>query len=306
MSLRLEASRLLVYRFADLHAKGEDAAVAASMAKLQVSESFVQNSLDAVRLFGAAGYAEETGLERELRDSVGGVIFSGTNDIQRNIIAHSPAGVIFCPSCHSLCLRRPFRASRHAPTARKSPSANNGPRTVDDGPSTVLQGPGMGARGRHRRGAGADLLPGLTSGHSSRGIAVQTLFHRVALFGVLAVGAALVIISGGIDLSTGPWWRFVGRQRQAPDRMAASRGAAGGRCRRCRAIVAIVIGITLLMGLAIGLFHALDDQSDPAPAVHRHARHDGRPAQRGDRDLEEPDDHDHLRCVSGARQRFPR
>ena len=37
--------------------------------------------------FGAAGYAEETGLERDLRDSVGGVIFSGTNDIQRNLIA---------------------------------------------------------------------------------------------------------------------------------------------------------------------------------------------------------------------------
>jgi alkylation response protein AidB-like acyl-CoA dehydrogenase len=87
MSLRLEASRLFVYRYADLHAKGENAAVAASMAKIQVSESFVQNSLDAVRLFGAAGYAEENGLERELRDSVGGVIFSGTNDIQRNIIA---------------------------------------------------------------------------------------------------------------------------------------------------------------------------------------------------------------------------
>ncbi len=87
MALRLEASRLLVYRYAWTHARGEDATMAASMAKIQVSESFVQNSLDAVRLFGAAGYAEETGLERDLRDSVGGVIFSGTNDIQRNIIA---------------------------------------------------------------------------------------------------------------------------------------------------------------------------------------------------------------------------
>jgi alkylation response protein AidB-like acyl-CoA dehydrogenase len=87
MSLRLETSRLMVYRYAELKARGGDADVAASMAKLHVSESFVQNSLDAVRLFGAAGYAEETGLERELRDSVGGVIFSGTNDIQRNIIA---------------------------------------------------------------------------------------------------------------------------------------------------------------------------------------------------------------------------
>jgi alkylation response protein AidB-like acyl-CoA dehydrogenase len=87
MALRLETSRLMVYRYAWASARGEDATIAASMAKLQVSESFVQNSLDAVRLFGAAGYAEETGLERDLRDSVGGVIFSGTNDIQRNIIA---------------------------------------------------------------------------------------------------------------------------------------------------------------------------------------------------------------------------
>jgi alkylation response protein AidB-like acyl-CoA dehydrogenase len=87
MNLRLDASRLMVYRFADQHARGEDATVAASMAKLQVSESFAQNSLDTVRLFGAAGYIEETGIERELRDSVGGLIFSGTNDIQRNIIA---------------------------------------------------------------------------------------------------------------------------------------------------------------------------------------------------------------------------
>jgi alkylation response protein AidB-like acyl-CoA dehydrogenase len=87
MTMRLETSRLLVHRYAWLKARGEDAAAAASMAKIQVSESFMQNSLDAVRIFGAAGYAEETGLERDLRDSVGGVIFSGTNDIQRNIIA---------------------------------------------------------------------------------------------------------------------------------------------------------------------------------------------------------------------------
>jgi alkylation response protein AidB-like acyl-CoA dehydrogenase len=87
MTVRLEASRLLVYRYAATAAQGHDAAVAASMAKLHASETFVQNSLDAIRLFGAAGYAEETGLERDLRDGVGAVIFSGTNDIQRNIIA---------------------------------------------------------------------------------------------------------------------------------------------------------------------------------------------------------------------------
>ncbi len=35
----------------------------------------------------AAGYSVEGGAERDLRDSVGGVLFSGTNDIQRNTIA---------------------------------------------------------------------------------------------------------------------------------------------------------------------------------------------------------------------------
>jgi alkylation response protein AidB-like acyl-CoA dehydrogenase len=88
MVLRLETCRLMVYRYAWSKSQGQDATVWASMAKLHVSECFVQNSLDAVRLFGASGYITENGLERDLRDSVGGLIFSGTNDIQRNIIAH--------------------------------------------------------------------------------------------------------------------------------------------------------------------------------------------------------------------------
>jgi alkylation response protein AidB-like acyl-CoA dehydrogenase len=87
MTVRLETSRFLVYRYAWAESQGQDAELWASMAKLHVSECFVQNSLDAVRLFGAAGYSRENNQERDLRDSVGGVIFSGTNDIQRNLIA---------------------------------------------------------------------------------------------------------------------------------------------------------------------------------------------------------------------------
>jgi alkylation response protein AidB-like acyl-CoA dehydrogenase len=87
MKVRLETCRLLVYRFSWLKAQGEEATAEAAMAKLHTSECSVQNSLDAVRLFGASGYATEFGVERDLRDSVGGLIFSGTNDIQRNIIA---------------------------------------------------------------------------------------------------------------------------------------------------------------------------------------------------------------------------
>ena len=59
----------------------------AALAKLHVSESLVQNSLDAVQIFGALGYTTEAGVERDLRDGVGSLIYSGTSDMQRNIIA---------------------------------------------------------------------------------------------------------------------------------------------------------------------------------------------------------------------------
>ena len=55
MAIRLETSRYMVYRYAWAKSHGNDAALWASMAKLHVSECFVQNSLDAVRLFGASG-----------------------------------------------------------------------------------------------------------------------------------------------------------------------------------------------------------------------------------------------------------
>jgi alkylation response protein AidB-like acyl-CoA dehydrogenase len=87
MKLRLETSRFMVYRYAWATLHGEDAAVWSSMAKLHVSECFAQNSLDALRLFGASGFQAGGAVERDLRDSAGGMIFSGTNDIQRNLIA---------------------------------------------------------------------------------------------------------------------------------------------------------------------------------------------------------------------------
>jgi alkylation response protein AidB-like acyl-CoA dehydrogenase len=87
MKLRLETCRPLVYKIGWLKAQGKYATLEAAMAKLHVSECFVQNSLDAVQLFGAAGFTAELGIERDLRDSVGSLIYSGTNDIQRNIIA---------------------------------------------------------------------------------------------------------------------------------------------------------------------------------------------------------------------------
>jgi L-prolyl-PCP dehydrogenase len=87
MKLRLETCRPLVYKIGWLKARGQDATLEAAMAKLYVSDCFVKSCLDAVQIFGASGFVTETGIERDLRDSIGSTLYSGTNEIQRNIIA---------------------------------------------------------------------------------------------------------------------------------------------------------------------------------------------------------------------------
>jgi alkylation response protein AidB-like acyl-CoA dehydrogenase len=87
MKVRLETARLLLYKVAWLKHQGQPAAMEAAMAKLYVSEAFAQSSLDAIRIHGGRGYLSECGIERDLRDALGGTIYSGTSDIQRTIIA---------------------------------------------------------------------------------------------------------------------------------------------------------------------------------------------------------------------------
>jgi alkylation response protein AidB-like acyl-CoA dehydrogenase len=89
MRVRLETARLFLYRAAWAKERGQDASVAATLAKLVVSEAWVESALDGVRLRGGYGYATEYQAERELRDSVGGLIASGTSDIQRNLLARA-------------------------------------------------------------------------------------------------------------------------------------------------------------------------------------------------------------------------
>ena len=87
MKLRQETSRLLLYRVASMKDDGESAELECAMAKLHIAESLLANATDAVRIHGARGYLEEFGIERELRDSLGGVIYAGTSDIQKNLIS---------------------------------------------------------------------------------------------------------------------------------------------------------------------------------------------------------------------------
>ncbi len=87
MKVRLETSRLLLYRAAWQQSVGGDVGLHSAMAKLYISEAAVQSALDAVQIHGGYGYMQEFNAERELRDAVGGTLYSGTSEIQRLLIA---------------------------------------------------------------------------------------------------------------------------------------------------------------------------------------------------------------------------
>jgi len=89
MKVRLETCRPLVYRIGQLKDADKDASVQAAVAKLYVSSCFVESSLDAIQIFGGYGYMTEQQIERDLRDAVGSRLYSGTSEIQRNLIAKS-------------------------------------------------------------------------------------------------------------------------------------------------------------------------------------------------------------------------
>ncbi|MBN1140291.1 MAG: acyl-CoA dehydrogenase family protein [Deltaproteobacteria bacterium] len=87
MAVRIELSRLILYKVAWMKGNGQRAPLESAIAKLFVSESYVQNSLEALQIHGAYGYSAEYDLERHVRDSLAGRIYSGTSEIQRNIIS---------------------------------------------------------------------------------------------------------------------------------------------------------------------------------------------------------------------------
>jgi len=87
MEVRLESARLLLYKAAWLKKQGKHALREASIAKLAVSDAFIKSSLDALQIHGGYGYMTEFEIERDLRDAVGGTLYSGTSEIQKVIIA---------------------------------------------------------------------------------------------------------------------------------------------------------------------------------------------------------------------------
>jgi alkylation response protein AidB-like acyl-CoA dehydrogenase len=87
MRVRLELAELILHKVAWRKSIGERAPLEAAIAKLFVSESYMENSLEAVQIHGGYGFMSELELDRDLRDAIGGRIYSGTSEIQRDIIA---------------------------------------------------------------------------------------------------------------------------------------------------------------------------------------------------------------------------
>jgi alkylation response protein AidB-like acyl-CoA dehydrogenase len=87
MHMRVETSRLLLYRGAWMKSQRKRLTSEPSETKLHISESWVQNCLDAMQIHGARGYMVDSGLEKQLRDALASRIYSGTSEIQKVILA---------------------------------------------------------------------------------------------------------------------------------------------------------------------------------------------------------------------------
>lgn len=87
MKLRLETARGLLYKGAYQRSIGRSAVMEAALAKLHISDSWIKCCEDAMQIHGGYGYMTDYEIERELRDAMGSRIYSGTSEIQRNLIA---------------------------------------------------------------------------------------------------------------------------------------------------------------------------------------------------------------------------
>lgn len=87
MATRVEAAKLLIREAANKYDSGQRCDLEAGMAKLFASEAGVENSLEAMRIFGGYSYSTEFDVERFYRDAPLMCIGEGTNEMQRIIIA---------------------------------------------------------------------------------------------------------------------------------------------------------------------------------------------------------------------------
>ena len=94
MKMRIDASRLLVWRAAWMGATGQAfESGEGSMSKLYAGETAVWVTEQAIQIMGGYGYIRDHPVERWHRDSKIYTIFEGTSEIQRLIIARAVSGI---------------------------------------------------------------------------------------------------------------------------------------------------------------------------------------------------------------------
>ena len=89
MAMKIEAARLLVYEAAYKLDQGQNANMAAAMAKCFATDMAMEVTTNAVQVLGGAGYVRDYPVERYMRDVKVAQIFEGTNQIQRIVIART-------------------------------------------------------------------------------------------------------------------------------------------------------------------------------------------------------------------------
>lgn len=88
MAMKVEASRLLVYRACTMRDKGVTFTKEAAMAKCFAADTAMEVTTDAIQVMGGYGYSKEYGAEKRMRDAKIMQIYEGTNQIQRLVIAN--------------------------------------------------------------------------------------------------------------------------------------------------------------------------------------------------------------------------
>ncbi len=87
MKLRLDTIRLWLNECARLKDNQQRITLASAQVKLFAAEAFLQSSLDAVQIMGSSGLKTDNTLATLVNDALASRLFSGSSEIQKNIIA---------------------------------------------------------------------------------------------------------------------------------------------------------------------------------------------------------------------------
>ena len=87
MATKIEASRLLCLKAAQLKDQKKDFSLQSAMAKLYASETAMYTTIEAVQIHGGYGYVKEYHVERLMRDAKITQIYEGTSEIQKIVIS---------------------------------------------------------------------------------------------------------------------------------------------------------------------------------------------------------------------------